>query len=141
MRNILIFIFRLRLEGRRSPSPWDLIIGENVFLHIVNPALGEGLLMIWDGILERILFRFSINRTIMVTILHNKLIKSINNWKLFFLLILFCCPLMLFTFYRLDPNIVSRGLWNFFLSKQIFHFVWPLLRLKHELKFCNEHLW
>lgn len=49
-------------------------------LSIINISYKkEVFLLIREEFLERILFRFSINRTIMVTILHNKLIKSINE--------------------------------------------------------------
>ena len=49
-------------------------------LSIINISYKkEVFLLIREEFLERILFRFSINRTIMVTILHNKLIKSIND--------------------------------------------------------------
>ena len=57
-----------------------MLLLEKVFSVILSIFLqAEVWLMIKDEILERILFSFSINRTIMVTILHNKLIKSINN--------------------------------------------------------------
>ena len=57
-------------------------------------------LLIREEFLERILFRFSINRTIMVTILHNKLIKSINEWNFWNCLKGFWWLLMLFKFWQ-----------------------------------------
>ena len=89
---------RLRCVTIESLTLFMLLL-EKVFSVILPIFLqAGGSLMIQDGILERILFSFSINRTIMVTILHNKLIRSINNWELFFFFIWFCCPLILFTF-------------------------------------------
>ena len=82
LRNIFIFIFRLRQTEvcyYREPDLVNVVTGESVLRHIAYLPPGGVSLMIQDGILERILFSFSINRTIMVTILHNKLIRSINN--------------------------------------------------------------
>ena len=56
------------------------IVDVTLSLSIINISYRTDVfLLIREKFLERILFRFSINRTIMVTILHNKLIKSIND--------------------------------------------------------------
>ena len=104
---------------------------EKVFSVILPIFLqAGGSLMIQDGILERILFSFSINRTIMVTILHNKLIRSINNWELFFfyLILLPVDPLYIFT----DLIQISfREVSEISSCRNKFNFFWPFLRLKH----------
>ena len=75
------------------------IVDVTLSLSIINISYRTDVfLLIREKFLERILFRFSINRTIMVTILHNKLIKSINEWNFWNCLKGFWWLLMLFKF-------------------------------------------